>query len=101
MSNFIQIRESARVTRWALFGSQLKACAFVVSTKTPSGAHPVGVLPLKMEGTMEMEKFIERQNIARFTIQLMAETDTNKREMLHKLLAEEIVKQASGATQQT
>jgi hypothetical protein len=41
-----------------------------------------------------MEKFIERQNVARYTDQLMTETDPFKREMLQKLLAEEMVKQA-------
>ena len=29
-----------------------------------------------------MEKFVERQNIARFTTLLMTETDTAKRELL-------------------
>ena len=42
-----------------------------------------------------MEKFIERQNIARFTTLLMAETDTAKRELLQKLLTDEMVRQAS------
>ena len=41
------------------------------------------------------EGFVERQNIARYTNQLMTETDQIKREILHKLLAEEITKQAS------
>ena len=39
--------------------------------------------------------FVERQNIVRYTNQLMTETDQLKREILHKLLAEEITKQAS------
>ncbi len=39
--------------------------------------------------------FVERQNIAHYTNQLMTETDPIKRETLHKLLAEEITKQAS------
>ena len=39
--------------------------------------------------------FVKRQNIAHYTNQLMTETDPIKRETLHKLLAEEISKQAS------
>ena len=31
-----------------------------------------------------MEKFVERQNIARFTTLLMTETDTGKRELLQQ-----------------
>ena len=42
-----------------------------------------------------MEKFIERQNITRFTTLLMTETDTAKRELLQKLLTDEMVRQAS------
>jgi len=42
-----------------------------------------------------MDKFIMRQNIAHYTNQLMTETDPVKRELLQKLLAEEMVKQAS------
>jgi hypothetical protein len=38
------------------------------------------------------ERFVERQNIAHYTNQLMTETDPIKRETLHKLLAEEIIK---------
>ena len=38
--------------------------------------------------------FVERQNIVHYTNQLMTETDPVKRELLQKLLAEEIVKQA-------
>ncbi len=41
-----------------------------------------------------MEKFIERRNIARFTTLLMTETDTAKRELLQKLLTDEMVRQA-------
>jgi hypothetical protein len=41
------------------------------------------------------DKFVERQNIARYTNLLMTETDQVKRELLQKLLAEEVVKQAS------
>ncbi len=40
-------------------------------------------------------KFVERKNIARFTTLLMRETDTTKRELLQKLLADKMVKQAS------
>jgi hypothetical protein len=42
-----------------------------------------------------MDKFIACQNIAHYTHQLMTETDAVKRELLQKLLAEEMVKQAS------
>ena len=42
-----------------------------------------------------MDTFIIRQNIAHYTQQLMTETDPVKRELLQKLLAEEMVKQAS------
>ena len=42
-----------------------------------------------------MEKFVERQNIARFTTLLMTETDAAKRELLQKLLTDEMVRQAS------
>ena len=42
-----------------------------------------------------MEKFVERQNIAPFTTLLMIETDTAKRELLQKLLTDEMVRQAS------
>ena len=42
-----------------------------------------------------MDKFIMRQNIAHYTNQLMTETDPVKRELLQKLLAEEMIKQAS------
>jgi hypothetical protein len=41
-----------------------------------------------------MEKFVEQQNIARFTTLLMIETDTAKRELLQKLLTDEMVRQA-------
>ena len=40
-----------------------------------------------------MEDFDQRPNIKNYTSQLMQETDTNRREILQKLLAEEIVKQ--------
>ena len=42
-----------------------------------------------------MEKFVERRNIARFTTLLMTETDTAKRELLQKLLTDEMVRQAN------
>lgn len=41
------------------------------------------------------EKFVERQNIARFTTLLMTETDTAKRKLLQKLLTDEMVRQVS------
>ena len=42
-----------------------------------------------------VEKFIERQNITRFTTLLMTETDTSKRELLQELLTDEMARQAS------
>lgn len=42
-----------------------------------------------------MEKLIEHQNITRFTTLLMTETDTAKRELLQRLLTDEMVRQAS------
>jgi hypothetical protein len=48
-----------------------------------------------------MENFDQRQNIKNYTSQLMQETDTNRREILQKLLAEEIVKQACCAPPKT
>jgi hypothetical protein len=44
---------------------------------------------------MDKETFILRQNIVRYTQQLMTETNAIAREMLQKLLAEEMVKQAA------
>jgi hypothetical protein len=41
-----------------------------------------------------MDKFVEGQNIARFTTLLMTETDTAKRELLQSLLTDEMVRQA-------
>jgi hypothetical protein len=41
-----------------------------------------------------MDKFVEGQNIARFTTLLMTETDTAKRDVLQKLLTDEMVRQA-------
>lgn len=54
-----------------------------------------------MESGMDTirERFVERQNIAHYTKQLMTETDPIKRETLHRLLAEEITKQASDTSQ--
>jgi len=42
-----------------------------------------------------VDKFIERQNIAKFTNLLLKETDPAKRELLQKLLTDEMVRQAS------
>ncbi len=42
-----------------------------------------------------MDKFITRENVAHYTKQLLIEIAPIKREMLQKLLAEEMVKQAS------
>jgi hypothetical protein len=44
---------------------------------------------------MNTETFILRQNIVRYTQQLMTETNAITRKMLQKLLAEEMVKQAA------
>ncbi len=41
-----------------------------------------------------MDEFVERQNIVRFTTLLMTETNTAQRELLRKLLTDEMVKQA-------
>ena len=40
-------------------------------------------------------EFVEGQNIKHFTTLLMTETDTAKREVLQKLLTDEMVKQAN------
>jgi hypothetical protein len=50
-------------------------------------------MPFDKEGS-SMEKFIVRQNITHYTNQLMTEPDPIKRELLQKLLAGEMVKQA-------
>ena len=42
-----------------------------------------------------MDEFVERQNITRFTTLLLAETDTVKRELLQRLLTDEMVRQAN------
>ena len=42
-----------------------------------------------------MDKFIAHENIVRYTKLLITEADTTKREMLQRLLAEEMVKQAT------
>jgi hypothetical protein len=44
-----------------------------------------------------MDKFVERQNIANFIGQLETEAEPIKRAMLHRLLTEEKVRQASHA----
>ena len=44
---------------------------------------------------MEIDQFVERQNIAHYTQRLMMEIDPIKRKLLQKLLVEEMVKQAS------
>jgi hypothetical protein len=44
------------------------------------------------------DKFVERQNIVRFTTLLLTETDRAKRELLQKLLTGEMVKQARART---
>lgn len=43
------------------------------------------------------DKFVKQQNITRFTILLMTETDTAERELLQKLLTDEMVRQASNS----
>ena len=43
---------------------------------------------------ISMDKFVERQNIVRFTTLLMTETDTAKRELLQSLLTDEMGRQA-------
>jgi hypothetical protein len=50
---------------------------------------------------MDNNNFIERQNITRYTNQLITETDPAKRELLQRLLADEMVKQASHAADKT
>ena len=44
---------------------------------------------------LPMEKFVERQNIARYTELLITTSDPTKRKMLQRLLAEENVKEGS------
>ena len=46
-------------------------------------------------GALMVPDFIERQNIAKFTTLLLQETDPSKRELLQKLLTDEMVKKAS------
>jgi|HubBroStandDraft_3_1064219.scaffolds.fasta_scaffold1264694_1 hypothetical protein len=46
---------------------------------------------------MEIDQFVERQNIAHYAEQLKTEPDMNKRKMLEQLLVEEKAKQASHA----
>ena len=73
--------------------------------KTPAvPSHTAGAFFIRLgaEGSVSrrflMEKFIERQNIARFTTLLMTETNTAKRELLQKLLTDEMVRQLATAT---
>lgn len=42
-----------------------------------------------------MDKFVGGQNIKHFTTLLISETDTVKRELLQKLLTDEMVKEAN------
>lgn len=42
-----------------------------------------------------MNEFVERQNIKRLTTLLLTETDTAKRELLQRLLTNEMVRQSS------
>jgi hypothetical protein len=42
-----------------------------------------------------MDEFVDSQNITRFTTLLLTETDTANRELLQRLLTDEMVKQAS------
>jgi hypothetical protein len=44
---------------------------------------------------MEIDQFVERQNIAHYAERLKTEPDLNKRTTLEQLLAEEKAKQAS------
>ncbi len=44
---------------------------------------------------ISMDEFVECQNITRFTTLLLTETDTAKRELLQRLLTDEMVRQAS------
>jgi hypothetical protein len=46
---------------------------------------------------MEIDQFVERQNIAHYAERLKTEPDLNKRTMLEQLLAEEKARQASHA----
>ena len=45
----------------------------------------------------KLADFVDRQNIAHFTRRLIGEPDPIKREILQRLLTEEMVKQASYA----
>jgi hypothetical protein len=45
--------------------------------------------------TLMLDDFIERQNITKFTNLLLQETDTAKRQLLQRLLTDELVRQAS------
>jgi hypothetical protein len=48
---------------------------------------------------MEIDQFVERQNIAHYAAQLKTEPDLKKRTTLEQLLAEEKAKQASHGDQ--
>jgi hypothetical protein len=45
-------------------------------------------------GVLMVDDFIERQNITKFTNLLLQETDTAKRQLLQRLLSDEMVRQA-------
>jgi len=72
-----------------------------VRSKTSVVLTPAGVLFSccfeQTEACMvaSMDEFVERRNITRFTTLLMTETDTAKRELLQRLLTDEMVRQAS------
>ncbi len=51
--------------------------------------------PPKPMGALMVDDFIERQNITKFTDLLLQETDTAKRQLLQRLLTDEMVRQAS------
>ena len=52
---------------------------------------------MRMATRFAMDQFIERQNIAHYTELLMTEIDPLKRELLQRLLIEEMVKQTMHA----
>ena len=58
------------------------------------GGNCCGRLPKPM-GALMVDDFIERQNIAKFTNLLLQETDTAKRQLLQRLLTDEMVRQAN------
>ncbi len=73
------------------------AFAFNESQPVATGWGLFYLVRSREESLMEFftEKFVERQNIARFTTLLMTETDTAKRKLLQKLLTDEMVRQVS------